>query len=178
MACYFDARELGLIQKKVDTVRKGYSMKRFIFPLLAVVLSGSAAAGIPTTVTVRNNTPYEVQVWLEYGNQGELKGMSKVEYKRRVGMSEKIMVPGYKSEKVRLRSVNRASVSSDTIVALKARPCKRDDDGIVLGAKTERYFDKGSIKEHYVLELEDGMIVPHTETPIEDDLYAPSAFEF
>ncbi len=152
-------------------------MRRLLFSL--AFLTTTVFAGAPVQVSIQNNTPYDLQVWVEYGNPTELKKLAtKAEYKEHVGLSEKIMVPSYKSGSVSLRNGSRSRKSSDKVVALKARQCKQHEDGVTLGSKVARLFSRGCEKEHYRIELEDGMVVPYPEESVQDDMYMPSQFDF
>ncbi len=152
-------------------------MRRLLFSL--VFLTTAAYAEAPPQVSIQNNTPYDLQVWVEYGNPSELKKLAtKAEYKEHVGLSEKIIVPSYKSGNASLRNGTRSRKKSDLVVALKARPCKQHEDGITLGGKVGRLFSRGCDKEHYRIELEDGLVVPYPEEMVQGDLYMPSVFDF
>ena len=152
-------------------------MKKFLVAL--AFLTQTVCAQAPVQVSIQNNTPYELQVWVEYGNPTELKKLAtKAEYKEHVGLSEKIMVSSYKSGTVSLRNGTRSRKSSDKVVALKARQCKQHEDGVTFGSKVGRLFSRGCEKEHYRIELEDGMVVPYPEETVQDDMYMPSTFDF
>ncbi len=152
-------------------------MKKVLFTL--AFLATSAYAQAPAQISFQNNTPYDLQVWVEYGNPTELKKLAtKAEYKEHVGLSEKIMVPSYKSGNVSLRNGTRSRKGSDKVVALKARPCKQHEDGVTLGSKVARLFSHGCEKESYRIELEDGLIVPYPEETQQGDFYVPSVFDF